>query len=58
MSKNSHTHSPSPNYAVGFGRSPVSSRFQPGTSGNPRGRPRRKERTQGVGSQGELSVLH
>ena len=25
-------------YAVGYGRPPVESRFQPGTSGNPRGR--------------------
>lgn len=58
MSKNSGPYSPSPNYAVGFGRPPVSSRFQLGTSGNPRGRPRRKERPQGVGSPGELSMLH
>src|SRR5215467_8028707 len=25
-------------YAVGYGRPPIESRFQPGTSGNPRGR--------------------
>lgn len=58
MSKNSRPYSPNPNYAVGYGRPPVSSRFQSGTSGNPRGRPRRKERSQGAGSHGELSMLH
>ena len=29
---------PERDYAVGYGRPPVESRFQPGTSGNPRGR--------------------
>lgn len=59
MSKNSRPYSPNPNYAVGYGRPPVSSRFAAGTSGNPRGRPRRKERPQGGGGgQGELSMLH
>src|SRR5215211_6609624 len=29
------------NYEVGYRRPPVHSRFQPGRSGNPRGRPRR-----------------
>lgn len=28
-------------YAVGYGKPPVASRFQPGRSGNPKGRPRR-----------------
>lgn len=58
MSKNSHPNSTNPNYAVGYGRPPASSRFAPGTSGNPRGRPRRKERPQGESSQGNLSMLH
>ena len=31
---------PSPNYEVGYGRPPVQSRFKPGQSGNPSGRPR------------------
>jgi hypothetical protein len=29
---------PDRTYAVGYGRPPIESRFQPGTSGNPRGR--------------------
>jgi hypothetical protein len=29
------------NYTVGYGRPPTSSQFQPGQSGNPRGRPKR-----------------
>jgi hypothetical protein len=29
-------------YEIGFGRPPKASRFKPGQSGNPRGRPRRK----------------
>ena len=29
-----------PDYAVGFGKPPVRTRFRPGQSGNPRGRPR------------------
>lgn len=32
--------SASPAYEVGYGRPPESSRFQPGRSGNPRGRPK------------------
>jgi hypothetical protein len=28
------------NSAVGYGQPPVASRFKPGTSGNPKGRPR------------------
>lgn len=28
------------NYVVGYGRPPVATRFQPGRSGNPKGRPR------------------
>ena len=31
---------PSGDYEVGFGRPPVQSRFKPGASGNPRGRPK------------------
>jgi Family of unknown function (DUF5681) len=27
-------------YAVGYGRPPISSQFQPGQSGNPQGRPK------------------
>jgi hypothetical protein len=27
-------------YAIGYGRPPIATRFQPGKSGNPRGRPR------------------
>ena len=29
-----------PDYAVGFGKPPISSRFKPGHSGNPKGRPK------------------
>lgn len=29
-----------PDYAVGYGKPPVSSRFKPGQSGNPKGRPK------------------
>ncbi len=32
-----------PDYEVGYGRPPKSTRFQPGRSGNPRGRPRKQE---------------
>jgi hypothetical protein len=32
-------------YAVGYGKPPVNRRFKKGQSGNPTGRPRRKERT-------------
>lgn len=31
---------PSPAYSVGYGRPPVQTRFKPGTSGNPKGRPK------------------
>jgi hypothetical protein len=31
-----------PNYDVGYGKPPKKSRFKPGTSGNPKGRPKRK----------------
>ena len=31
---------PTADYAVGYGRPPVATRFRPGRSGNPRGRPR------------------
>ena len=58
MPKNSRPYSNNPNYAVGYGRPPTSSRFAAGTSGNPRGRPRRKETPQVAGSRGELSMLH
>lgn len=34
---------PEPNDAVGYGRPPRHTRFKPGQSGNPRGRPRRKQ---------------
>jgi hypothetical protein len=40
MTKN-RTKPPS-DYAVGYGRPPAHSRFQPGQSGNPRGRPRQR----------------
>lgn len=30
------------NYDVGYGKPPVASRFKPGQSGNPRGRPKKK----------------
>jgi hypothetical protein len=58
MPKNSRPNSINTNYAVGYGRPPTSSRFAAGTSGNPRGRPRRKETPQIVSSQSELSMLH
>ena len=58
MPKNSRPYSNNSNYAVGYGRPPTSSRFAAGTSGNPRGRPRRKETPQVASSQGELSMLH
>jgi Family of unknown function (DUF5681) len=32
---------PAADYAVGYGRPPVATRFRPGQSGNPRGRPKR-----------------
>ena len=38
------------NQTVGYGRPPIETRFKPGTSGNPRGRPR------GVKSIGKLLV--
>jgi Family of unknown function (DUF5681) len=31
---------PAANHSVGYGRPPLSSRFKPGTSGNPKGRPK------------------
>lgn len=40
MSKNLKPGQPSRDYVVGYGRPPVESRFQPGRSGNPRGRPK------------------
>ena len=58
MPKNSRPYSNNPNYAVGYGRPPTSSRFAAGTSGNPRGRPRRKEAPQVASSRGELSMPH
>lgn len=58
MPKNSRPNSNNSNYAVGYGRPPTSSRFAAGTSGNPRGRPRRKETPQVTSTQGELSMLH
>jgi Family of unknown function (DUF5681) len=33
-------HKPAARYAVGYGRPPTSSQFQPGQSGNPKGRPK------------------
>src|SRR5271170_3304855 len=37
------THKPKPTYEVGYGRPPEAHRFRPGRSGNPSGRPRRKQ---------------
>ena len=37
------THKPKPTYNVGCGRPPEAHRFKPGRSGNPAGRPRRKQ---------------
>jgi hypothetical protein len=34
-----------PDYEVGYGRPPKGTRFQPGRSGNPRGRPRNQKTT-------------
>ncbi len=39
----------SPDYEVGYGKPPVGTRFQPGRSGNPRGRPRGGGAKSGVG---------
>lgn len=58
MSKNSRLQSTHSDYEVGYGRPPVATRYARGTSGNPRGRPKRKEKPQGGGSHGELSMLH
>ena len=55
MSKRSRLQSTHSDYEVGYGRPPVATRFARGTSGNPRGRPRRNERPRGGG---ELSMLH
>ncbi len=41
---------PKPTYAVGYGKPPVHSKFQPGQSGNPRGREK--------GSRNILTELH
>jgi hypothetical protein len=46
--------SQSPGYKVGYGRPPESTRFQPGRSGNPKGRPR-KQKTTGTLLQQALS---
>jgi hypothetical protein len=43
-----------PDYEVGYGRPPESTRFQPGRSGNPSGRPR-KQKTVGALLQQALS---
>ena len=40
MSKDPERRRPAGDYVVGYGRPPVASRFQPGQSGNPRGRPK------------------
>lgn len=58
MSKRSRLQSTNPDYEVGYGRPPVATRYARGTSGNPRGRPKRKEKPQGGGGHGELSMLH
>lgn len=34
---------PRGNYTVGYGRPPIATRFQPGRSGNPNGRPRKSQ---------------
>jgi hypothetical protein len=38
-----HTHKLKPTYNVGYGGPPEAHRFTPGRSGNPAGRPRRKQ---------------
>ncbi|MGJ0509401.1 MAG: DUF5681 domain-containing protein [Methylocystis sp.] len=43
-----------PDYEVGYGRPPKGTRFRPGQSGNPKGRPRR-QRTIGASLQRALS---
>ena len=58
MSKSSRLQSTHSDYEVGYGRPPVATRYAAGTSGNPRGRPKRKENPQDGGSHGELSMLH
>jgi hypothetical protein len=40
MTRRSRTAAPAGEYEIGYGRPPVASRFQPGRSGNPRGRPK------------------
>jgi Family of unknown function (DUF5681) len=39
-SEPSHTSSPDQDYEVGYGKPPLQTRFQPGRSGNPNGRPK------------------
>jgi hypothetical protein len=45
MSKNKKDHA-SASYEVGYGRPPRETRFQPGRSGNPRGRPKKPKSIQ------------
>jgi hypothetical protein len=48
MSDEDRREYPGDDQTVGYGRPPIAARFKPGTSGNPRGRPR------GVKSIGKL----
>jgi hypothetical protein len=39
---------PTPDYEVGFGKPPIETRFRPGQSGNPKGRPKRAKDTRTI----------
>lgn len=56
MSKRSRLQSTHSDYEVGYGRPPVATRFEAGTSGNPRGRPKNAERPRADGTPDDLGL--
>ena len=44
-------------YEVGYGRPPIESRFQPGQSGNPKGRQKRKRNLRGTTTVAAVDTL-